>query len=185
MRLFVAVNFPADLRDAVWTAAEPARRGSPPIRWVGPDGVHVTLKFLGEVADERFEALRDALGRAAAGIRRFTLELAGGGVFPGAARPRVFWAGIAADPQLELLQHAVEREFAPLGFPTEARAFRPHVTLGRAERDAAPGDLRRAAERIAAAAFAGSALVETVDLMRSRLSPRGASYEAVHREPLG
>jgi 2'-5' RNA ligase len=106
-------------------------------------------------------------------------------VFPGVARPRVFWAGITAEPPLELLQHAVERELAPLGFPTEARAFRPHVTLGRAERDAAAGDLRRAAERIAAAAFSGSALVETVDLMRSRLSPRGAAYEAVHREPLG
>jgi 2'-5' RNA ligase len=185
VRLFVAVNLPADLRDAVWRAAEPARRGSPPVRWVGPDGVHVTLKFLGEVADERLDELRQALGRAAAGIRPFTVEVAGGGVFPGAARPRVFWAGITAEPPLELLQHAVERELAPLGFPTEARAFRPHVTLGRAERDAAAGDLRRAAERIAAAAFSGSALVETVDLMRSRLSPRGAAYEAVHREPLG
>ncbi len=181
----MAVNLPADLRDAVWTAAEPARRGSPPVRWVGPDGIHVTLKFLGEVADERLDELRQALGRAAAGIRPFTLELVGGGVFPGPARPRVFWAGVTADQQLELLQHAVEREFAPLGFLTEARAFRPHLTLGRAERDAAPGDLRRAAERIAAAAFSGSALVETVDLMRSRLSPRGAAYEAVHQEPLG
>jgi 2'-5' RNA ligase len=83
------------------------------------------------------------------------------------------------------LQHAVEREIAPLGIPTEGRAFRPHVTLGRAERDAAPGDLRRAAERIAAVAFSGSALVETVDLMRSTLSPRGAAYDVVHREPLG
>jgi len=181
----VAVNLPAEVRDAVWTAAEPARRGAPPVRWVGPGGIHVTLKFLGEVADERLDELRQALGRAAAGIRRFTLELVGGGVFPGASRPRVFWAGIVAEPQLELLQHAVEREIAPLGFPTEARAFRPHVTLGRAERDAAAGDLRRAAERIAAAEFAGSALVETVDLMRSTPSPRGAAYEAVHREPLG
>ena len=185
MRLFVAVNLPAEVREAVWTAAEPARRGSPPVRWVGPDGIHVTLKFLGEVTDERLDELRQALSRAAAGIRRFTLELAGGGVFPSPSRPRVFWAGITAEPQLELLQHAVERETAPLGFPTEARAFRPHVTLGRAERDAAPGDLRRAAERIAAVAFSGSALVESVDLMQSRLSPRGAAYEAVHREPLG
>ena len=185
MRLFVAVNLPADVREAVWTAAEPARRGSPPVRWVGPDGIHVTLKFLGEVADERLDELRQALGRAAAGIRRFTLELAGGGVFPGPSRARVFWAGVVAEPQLELLQHAVEREIAPLGFATEVRAFHPHVTLGRAERDAAPGDLRRAAERITAVGFAGSVLVETVDLMRSRLSPRGAAYEAVHREPLG
>lgn len=181
----MAVNLPPDVRDAVWTAAEPARRGSPPVRWVASDGIHLTLKFLGEVAEDRLDEIRAALGRAAGGIRRFTLDLGGGGVFPGPSRPRVFWAGIDAEPQLELLQHAVEREIAPLGFPTEGRAFRPHVTLGRAERDAAPGDLRRPAERIAAVAFSGSALVETVDLMRSTLSPRGAAYDVVHREPLG
>lgn len=181
----MAVNLPADVREAVWGAAEPARRGSPPVRWVGPDGIHVTLKFLGEVADERLEELTAALERAAAGIRPLALELAGGGVFPGPTRPRVFWAGLAADPQLELLQHAVEREFGPLGFPPEARAFRPHVTLGRAERDASPGDLRKAVERLAAVHFSGAAVVETVDLMRSTLSPRGAKYEAVHRARLG
>lgn len=180
----MAVNLPAEVRDAVWAAAEPARRGSPPVRWVGSDGIHVTLKFLGEVAEDRLDEVRAALGRAARGIRPFTLELADGGVFPGPTRPRVFWAGIVPEPQLELLQHAVEQEIAPLGFPTEARAFRPHVTLGRAERDAAPGDLRRAAERLAAAAFSGSALVESVDLMRSTLSPRGAAYAVVHRERL-
>jgi 2'-5' RNA ligase len=185
VRLFVAVNLPADLRDAVWAAAEGARRGTTPVRWVGSDGIHVTLKFLGEVADERLDEMRAALGRAAAGLRPFTLTLSGGGVFPNPSRPRVFWVGIDAEPQLELLQHAVEREIAPLGFPTEARAFRPHATLGRAERDAGAAELRRAAERLADAPFAGSALIETVDLMRSSLSPRGARYEAVHRERLG
>jgi 2'-5' RNA ligase len=185
VRLFVAVNLPPDVRVGMWAAAEPARRGSAPVRWVAADGIHVTLKFLGEVADERMEELRQALVRAAAGIRSFTLTLTPGGVFPAPSRPRVFWAGLDADPQLELLQHGVEREFAPLGFPTEARAFHPHVTLGRAERDAGPADLRRAAERLAAVPFAGTVLVETVDLMRSTLSPRGARYEAVHRVALG
>ncbi len=185
MRLFVAVNLPEALRDTLWAAGEPARRGSPPVRWVRPDGIHVTLKFLGEVAEDRLGEMRAALGRAADGLRPFDLVVEGGGVFPDPARPRVFWAGIVPGPQLELLQHAVEREIAPLGFPPEARPFRPHLTLGRAERGADAAGLRRAAERIAGVRFAGSALVETVDLMRSTVSRDGASYDAVHRQPLG
>lgn len=185
MRLFVAVNLPPELREAVWAAAEPARRGTPPVRWVGPDGIHVTLKFLGEVAEERTDAVRAALDRSAAGLRPFELMMEGAGVFPGPSRPRVFWVGIAAEPQLELLQHAVEREVAPLGFPTEGRPFRPHVTVGRAERSAAAADLRRAAERLTAVTIGGSAWIETVDLMHSSLSPRGASYAVVHRARLG
>lgn len=185
MRLFVAVNLPPALRDAVWTAAEPARRATASVRWVRPEGMHLTLKFLGEVADERLGELCHALARSAAGLRSFVLALEGGGVFPGATRPRVFWVGLVAAPALELLQHAVEREIAPLGFPSEARPFRPHLTLGRAERRAGTAELRRAAERLSAATFQGEALIESVDLMRSTLSPRGASYDVVHRAALG
>jgi len=185
VRLFVAVNLPPELRDAIWAAAEPARRGAPPVRWVRSEGIHITLKFLGEVSEPGAAAVREALDRSAAGVRPFEVVLEDAGAFPGPGRPRVFWVGIAAEPQLELLQHAVEREIAPLGFPSEGRPFRPHVTLGRAERTAAAPDLQRAAERLAAAPFDGRAWVESVDLMRSTLSPRGAAYEVVHRARLG
>jgi len=181
----VAVNLPPELREAIWAAAEPARRGTPPVRWVRPEGIHVTLKFLGEVAEPGAAAVREALDRSAVGLRPFELVVEDAGVFPGPGRPRVFWVGLAAEPQLELLQHAVEREIAPLGFPPEGRPFRPHLTLGRADRSAAVPDLRRAAERLTAAQFDGRAWVESVDLMRSTLSPRGASYEVVHRARLG
>lgn len=184
MRLFVAVNLPEALRQELWAAGEAVRRGAPPVRWVRPEGIHVTLKFLGDVPEERVEELRVALGRAAAGLRPFDLIVEGAGVFPGPARPRVFWAGIVPEPQLELLQHAVEREIVPLGFPTEGRPFRPHLTLGRAEKGGDAGGLRRAAERMAGMAFGGAARVETVDLMRSTLARGGASYAAVHRVPL-
>lgn len=185
MRLFVAVNLPAALRDALWTAADPVRGATVPVRWVRPEGIHVTLKFLGEVLEERAAELGAALDRAVAGVRAFDLIVEGGGVFPGPAAPRVFWAGVVPDPQLELLQHAVERELAPLGFPTEGRPFRPHVTLGRAKRGGDVGALTRAAERIAGVPFAGDARIETVDLMRSTPSAHGATYDAVHRAALG
>src|SRR5439155_877838 len=95
-------------------------------------GLAITPRRLDQV--ERAADVRAALGRAAAGARPLPLALGEFGVFPDFQRPRVVWAGITADSRLEILQHRVEQEFAPLGFPTEARPFRPHVTLGRAAR---------------------------------------------------
>lgn len=185
MRLFVAVNFPAELREAVWAAVAPARRGGEAVRWVRPENIHLTLKFLGEVTEERTAALPAALGRAAAGTRAFDVTVGGGGAFPDQQRPRIFWIGVTPEPALELLQHAVEREFAPLGFPTEGRPFHPHLTLGRAERSAAGRDLQRAVARLLAVGYEGTARIEAIDLMQSTTRPSGTIYEAVHRERLG
>src|SRR5439155_6307495 len=133
---FVVANIPPPVREASLAAATtPRHQLQLVVRW-GGGGIHVTLKFLGEVGDDREPEVAAALGRAAAGARTLPLALEGFGVFPDFRRPRVVWAGIAPEPGLEILQHRVEQEFAPLGFPVEARPFRPHVTLGRAARDA-------------------------------------------------
>ena len=188
MRLFVALNLPEAVREAVWRAAAPLRELDLPVKWVGPDALHVTLKFLGDVPDAREPELRAALARAAGPAsgggapRPIALELHAFGVFPGFERPRVFWAGIEPAPAVELLQNRVEQEFAPLGFPTEARPFRPHLTLGRAARDRRPADFRRAAAVIEALAHDASAVVETVDLMQSTPHSSGAVYQVRHRE---
>jgi RNA 2',3'-cyclic 3'-phosphodiesterase len=184
VRLFVALNLPPPVRDALWAATAPLRERGLPVKWVRGEGIHVTLKFLGEVEDEREAELRDALGRAVVGAHALPLALGGFGAFPDLRRPRVIWVGIAPEPALEILQDRVEREFAPLGFPTEARAFRPHVTLGRATRDARPaafGGLERA---LAPLTFAETAVVESVDLMQSTLQSGGAVYHVRHRERL-
>jgi 2'-5' RNA ligase len=187
VRLFVALNLPAAVRDALWRAAEPARALDPPVKWVRPEGLHLTLKFLGDVDDATETAVREALARAAGGgetPRAITLALHGFGAFPDAHRPRVFWAGIEAEPPLELLQHRLERELEPLGFPLEGRPFRPHVTLGRAERDAQPARLAKAAAALEGLEFDAAVPVETVDLMRSTLQRSGAVYDVRHRERL-
>lgn len=184
MRVFIALNLPDTTRRALWAATEPLRRRDLPVKWVHPEGIHLTLKFLGETDENQLAALSGALRRAAAGARALPLVVEGFGVFPSVSRPRVLWAGVEAEPALELLQHAVEREFAPLGFPTEARAFRPHVTLGRAARDARAADFHGLDTALGALAFAETVVIESVDLMRSRLSPRGAAYERMHAERL-
>jgi RNA 2',3'-cyclic 3'-phosphodiesterase len=184
VRLFVALNLPPPVREALWAAAAPLRESGFPVKWARGDGIHVTLKFLGEVADGRAPALAAALGRAAAGARALTLQLEGFGVFPDLQRPRVLWAGITPEPALEILQHRVEQEFAPLGFPTEARAFRPHVTLGRATRAARPRDFAGLEALLGRVAFEAPALVGAIDLMQSTLQSGGAVYHVRHSERL-
>src|SRR5207245_3294713 len=103
-----------------------------------------------------------------------TLELGGFGVFPDFHRPRVVWVGIAPEPALELLQHQVEREYAPLGFPTEARAFRPHLTLGRAARDARPRDFGGLEAAPGRPRYEETVVVAALELMESTLQSGGA-----------
>jgi len=184
VRLFVALNLPSQVREGLWAATAPLRDMELPVKWVRGDGVHLTLKFLGDVADEREGELAAALTRAAAGARALSLVLEGFGVFPDFRRPRVVWAGIASEPALEILQHHVEQEFAPLGFPTEARAFRPHVTLGRATRDAKSRDFAGLEAALGRAEYGGTALVSAVDLMQSTLQSGGAVYHVRHSERL-
>ncbi len=172
------------MRQGLWGAIGPVRERGLPVKWVRPEGLHLTLKFLGDVDDGSEPSLRDGLGQVCNDTRSVTVHIEGFGVFPDFQRPRVVWAGVAPDPALELLQHRVEQVFAPLGFPTEARAFRPHLTLGRAGRDARPRDFTGLEGALTAVTFAETAVVDTVDLMESTLQSGGAVYQVKHRERL-
>jgi RNA 2',3'-cyclic 3'-phosphodiesterase len=147
---------------------------------VRPENIHLSLKFLGEIGEAREPELVAAL-RQAAGIRveprPLMLQIAGFGVFPDYRRPQVLWAGVTPDPALELLQHAVEQAFAPLGFPTEARAFRPHVTVARAAREARPKDFTGLEAMLAGTEFDATVTVPEVDLMQSTLQQDGPVYQ--------
>ncbi len=184
MRLFLAINLPAPERDRIQRAIGPLRLAHLPVRWVSTDALHLTLKFLGEVSEER----ADAVVRAADGVARqyapFHLELRGLGAFPNLRNPRVVWVAVHAPPELERLAADLDAATAALGFPREARPFSPHLTLGRADRDARAGEFRRLGELAADFDYAGSVGVGSIDLMRSFLSPRGARYECLHAAPL-
>jgi RNA 2',3'-cyclic 3'-phosphodiesterase len=182
--LFVALNLPDGVRRALWAAAAPVRELGLPLKWARPEGIHVTLKFLGEVPDAREPELRAALGRVAAGGRALSLVLGGFGAFPGLERPRVIWAGLEPDRALELLQHRVEQEFVPLGFPSEGRPFRAHVTLARAARGARPRSCDRLEETLIGLRYQETTLIGAVDLVQSVLQSGGAVYQIRHSERL-
>ena len=128
------------------------------------------------VEERRLEAISGCLHRCLEGLNRFDLALEDFGVFPTARDPRVVWIGCHGPPPLELAVDAMERGFQELGFPLEKRAFRPHVTLGRVRRGAGRHHLTSLAADVAASRFATSTIIESIDLMESRLGGQSPQY---------
>jgi 2'-5' RNA ligase len=187
VRLFVAVNLPEHERRAAFDATAPLRDGDLPVKWVQPAGLHVTMKFLGDVPEDRAALIGAALDAAVRAVRPFEVMLGGIGAFPSSARPRVIWLGVEIHPALELLANDVEKALGPFGFEAELRPFRPHITIGRAKQGGGVRPGRFAAfERLAAGvSYDGVAAVASVDLMESILRLEGAEYDVRHRSFLG
>src|SRR5215468_9672246 len=129
MRLFVAVEISAEIRERITEFVDQIRPRLAPARWSHPEGLHITLKFLGNVADQRRAPIEDALARIKASP--FHLSLRNIGVFPNPKSPRVLWVGIDSGPELPELAGRTDDALAPLGIEREKRAFTPHVTLAR------------------------------------------------------
>ena len=181
-RLFIAIDLPDEVKTLLRALQAQLGRHTQAVRWADPNGTHLTLKFLGEVRVAQIEAVTQGVQQAAHGARPLTLSTAALGGFPNGQRPRVLWLGVAGDLEpLRALQAAVEREIAPLGFPTEQRPFSPHLTLGRSHKDPRPAELveiGRALAQIAAPQPVSFEVRELV-LMRSELRPGGARYTPV------
>jgi RNA 2',3'-cyclic 3'-phosphodiesterase len=131
MRLFAALPIPDPAREEIAALLARLRASDWPVRWVGDEGLHVTLKFYGEVAPERLEVIEESVRLAARGAGPLPLRLDELGAFPSVQHARVLWLGLEGPPALELLQDRLERAGEAIGFPPEGRPFRPHVTLGR------------------------------------------------------
>src|SRR5579864_5401883 len=171
MRLFVAVEIAPDIREKIISFIEKVRPDIASARWVRPEGLHITVKFLGNVADESRAAIEGALGRVKA--TSFSLAVQGVGVFPNARSPRVLWVGIESGPELGHLAAEVDKTMAPLGFEREKRAFTPHVTLARFN------DPRRVSVSSALSApdaSFGRMTATQFHLYESHLSPQGSRY---------
>lgn len=187
VRLFVACEVPDDVKDTIGEVIEGLRQKSgADVRWIRPEGVHVTLKFLGEVPTKKLPAVKLAIQEAVVGHSPFELEFSTIGTFGGREGLRIMWVGIAGDVlRLEALVRAVNAALAVVGFEPERRPFRPHLTLGRV-RDEVP--TRRRAEIEVAVGKQGVPQVSwrtaQVSLMRSRLSTSGATYEVLATFPL-
>ena len=174
MRLFVALEIPSTVRENLASLLNSFRAITKEPRWVRAENLHVTLKFLGEVEEEKLAAVRTAL----AGIRSeqaVALEFRGLGFFPNEKHPRVFWAGMEAPPNLKTLAADIEGAVEKLGISREKREFSPHLTLARFERPRLPDPLRQAIAENARRDL-GSLRTNEFHLIQSKLKPSGAEY---------
>jgi 2'-5' RNA ligase len=187
VRLFIACEVPEDVKMAVGGLIDDLRsRSGTAVRWIRPEGVHVTLKFLGEVPSKKLPSIKIAMQEAVVRHSPFNLEFSNIGTFGGREGLRIMWIGIAGDVlRLEALVRDVNLALAVVGFEPERRPFRPHLTLGRVRDEV--GTRQRAEIEVAV----GKTTVPTsawrtsqVSLMRSRLTRTGAVYDVIATFPL-
>jgi 2'-5' RNA ligase len=154
------------------------RQTNAAVKWVEPENLHLTLKFLGEVPEEQIEAIVEALRAIAQATAPFPFTVKGVGGFPDLRRPRVLWVGVEPTPPLMRLQQIVEQAMERLGFPPEERAYHPHITLGRVKAMAGLEKVRAVLSEYASVTF-GSVPAKHLTLFRSDLSREGPTYTPI------
>ncbi len=192
MRLFVALDIDAAIRERIARFLDGVREFAPEARWVRAESLHLTLKFIGEQPDRKLEAIREAL--AAIHSPASGLNFHGYGFFPTARSSRVFWIGVDADQHLAELAGGVEQALEGLGIKREERPFSPHLTLARGKSSAPPrrSDERqnrmfqRVQEKLSAlpAPEFGTMTAREFFLYQSKLSPAGSQYTQLRGFPL-
>ena len=186
MRLFIALNIDDAIRERIARFLEGVRGFAPDSRWVRPESLHVTLKFIGEKPEPAVEQIKRELDTVSSGA--FEIQFRNYGFFPSPKSARVFWVGIASGPQLPSLAAIIDEKMAALGIPKEEHAFSPHLTLARGaggsgsprrnKRDAPNRSFQHLQEKLAAlpAPEFGTMMAREFFLYQSQLSPKGSKY---------
>jgi 2'-5' RNA ligase len=185
VRVFCAVELPRKVREAAAAHAAGLRREFPYARpsWARPEGLHITLKFIGDVEAPHVRALSRAAGAAAIGVKPFCLTIAESGTFPPRGAARVLWLGVKDESgHLSQLRRRLERECQAAGFPREPRAFNPHLTLARLR---TPKDAYAISEAHRRMPFGPHRFqVSELLVIRSELGPGGSRYTPLSRHAL-
>jgi 2'-5' RNA ligase len=183
IRSFIAVDLPAEIKLALANVqAQLKSGGGGRIKWVDPDIMHLTLKFLGNIDTALTPEITAALGEACRGISPFPIEIGGLGVFPNARRVQVVWVGLKGEVEmLGQMQKNLDAVLTPLGFKAENRPFTPHLTLARVREDATPEERQALGQLVTATVpqRGGSFQVKAAHLMRSQLTRNGPIYTRI------
>lgn len=180
IRSFIAIEISADIRQRLKESLADFAQTGADVKWVRPEAIHLTLKFLGSISQETLEKIARALQPLVEGWKPFQLRVQGVGCFPGIRNPRVIWVGLHQEPEtVSKLQREIESKTAEFGFVPEGRPFQPHLTLGRVRSPKGKTALIGLIEKKTHFDL-GSFLVDKVILFRSDLRPEGAVYTKLH-----
>ena len=184
IRTFIAIELPEEIIASISKIQESIRSYGFKVRWVRPQNIHLTLKFLGNVRVAETEAIGRALLASVNGFAPLAMTAKGIGVFPGIKRPRVLWVGVGGQiNELIQLQQALDEKLAGLGFPREKRAFKGHLTMGRVQAKIDPKRLLEAIKEYDG--FESEPFVaDKMILFQSELHPAGAIYTKLMEAPL-
>lgn len=185
VRAFIAIEIPEDIKLQLKQVQERLKKGLTGVNWARPEGIHLTLKFLGNIDEEMISRIGDSMKKATERSSVFSIRLSGLGIFPGPRFPRVVWIGVKEGGEdLKGLNRAIDKTMDKLGFSAEEREFRPHLTLGRVRSQERRDELLKAIEELQNFE-AGSFEAREVSLIKSDLKPGGAVYTKLLTVPLG
>ena len=176
MRSFVAIALEKGIKDSLSALIRKLDTGDKNIRWVKPQGMHLTLKFLGDVSEDKIEEVKSLLAKIVKDHSSFQLTFKGTGTFPPQSRiPRVAWIGIERNETLQIIHARLEKEFHKISFPKEKRSYHPHLTLGRIKGPQNLETVIKTLNQYKEKEF-GEMTVKRITLFKSTLKPTGAEY---------
>jgi 2'-5' RNA ligase len=183
IRSFIAVELPGELKLALARLQDKLKSGSrAPVKWVDPDSVHLTLKFLGNIDSGIVSKITSILEEAVRGTHPFSVEVSGLGVFPNIRRVQVVWVGLTGEVEkFGQLQQRIETGLIPLGFAAESRSFTPHLTVGRVRDYVTPDERQNLGQLVTSTVFEAKykVNVDAVHLIKSQLTREGPIYSKI------
>jgi 2'-5' RNA ligase len=188
LRAFIAIEVPIEIKKAIAAQSNDLQKhAGRSVRWVTPENLHLTLKFLGEISPASVELLCQTLQAECSQHHPFEITVSGLGCFPNSHRPRILWIGLDVPPELNRLQHKLDTATTRLGYASEDKPFSPHLTLGRVREQATSAELQNlhsALETLQVGKL-GTFTAQSLHLFKSDLKPAGAIYTSLYNLRLG
>jgi 2'-5' RNA ligase len=190
LRTFIAIALPTQIREKIKEQQRLLARdlNEPPIRWVRPESIHLTLKFLGEISPQQAQQIQSKMLEITSQFPTTIVVVEGLGCFPNYSRPRVIWLGLQdAQAVLSKMQNLLDRSLEDHGFAPEERGFSPHLTIGRVHRRVSHQHRKELGNKIAQINIPaiGSFTADMIHLFQSELKPSGAVYTQLASASLG
>lgn len=178
MRTFIAIKLEDSIKKSLTTLLEKMRHKGGKIKWVKEEGMHLTLKFLGEIQETKVSEVEKILEKITQNSSSFSIRIKGTGCFPHRRNPRVLWTGVEGGEQLVSFHNQLDVELEKIGFEREKREFRPHLTLGRVKSVFSIKEIMDELEKHQDTVF-GEMKVNKITFFRSVLKPSGAEYSVL------